>query len=582
MSSRDRPFDARRERRCALLLSTALAVGLAQTRAFADPSKLTVGRTTSPPSSRKLSFNEIQAGKVLIELEDYAAGSIDIYPLDSTAATRTANTCTLPVEDSIAVIDLRAGPSPSEACQSLAATLTRGEAIRRAVSRTGSLLYATLEYSPPPEGYEGGLSTAITVDRDKDGNPKWATARIPSYVAPDDRDTSCYLLLGQWQTLPCSGGVVNPSAAQRAAIAAVWGQNKALSLVMKVKTPAPPGAMWRSFSFTLKEKDAPAAPLMNLAPLRERCEAMAKADPSSQSTSFYLVCVDAFLDRRGVVTLECDGSKSDGKRTCNAVGDVVRVLRGFTVHAWHAAGVGADITLGGKAGSDTPLYDGTREKGTMSLDTPAPAPQQPGAPQLTTRTFGPRKAGTAAKLAVNVPAPRVGGDPIKVEQEFTVEAYYRGALRLGFGFTWLPWARTVGLQTTAGGQKYAAVIAGAGQGLFDSEIVAGASYFFCDMPENELKVCAAAGVRFGVLGLSSEVKVASSLMLGPEVAIGRDFAIGLYGGIHQHEYPDAKFLPGKLQQAEVTKIDTHFGLTPAFGLVLNFTPGFLKSVGQSQ
>jgi hypothetical protein len=313
--------------------------------------------------------------------------------------------------------------------------------------------------------------------------------------------------------------------------------------------------------------------------LLNRCRRAARSDLSDED--FYAVCIDAFPDAEGVVTLECHGGKDEhGAPPCKRAGDAVRVLRSFVVYVWHPAGTRAKVALAGAPGQASSVYvPGGMEK-------LGPAAFAAAGPEETPRsvwTFGPRKRGAAA-LSVTILSPPGEGEPVKellkVEQTYAVEAFYRAAVRLGIGLSWMPWARRVGRRSTGDGQKHAEVIEGADQGLFSAELVAGASYFFCEMPEHALKVCAAAGIRLGLLGSEGgELKTMRSLMIGPELAIGPDFALGIFGGIQRHDVPAVGFEPGTSLPSSTLAIPTQLGLTPAFGVVVNFTPGFLSGAG---
>lgn len=556
----------------------AAAAALILAAAPAAAARIAITQVGAAPATQKITLDDAMGSALVIDFADHASGKVDVYPLDSTAESRAANTCRLDVTASKTTIPL---PSPSgapEACQKFAAAVQRGEAAKYAVSPAGGLTYAILEIAPPPAKI-GDLPTDVVVKRTAGDAPDWSTAKLPAYAVPAGAPPECHLLLGKWYDIPCSGGTIQPRAAQKKAIEDAFDQGKALTLYARVATAAAPAGEWRAFPFTLAakaDKTSPSPPS-----LIDRCDGAAVKSASSATEPFYFICVDAFVDRRGVVALECDPKGSAGKPECHAVGDVVRVRRGFTVQAWYAPGTFADISFGGAAGSDAPIFDPSK----VAAGLPAVGPVAAAAAdyQLTARTYGPRKAGTPAKLSVSVQRTKKEdgslADYFKVEQEFTVEAYYRGVIRLGFGYTYMPWARMVGIQTTRTGQRYAAVTQ---SGLSDYELVAGFSYFLCDMPGNDIKPCGALGARVGVLGANATVKVATSLMAGAEIAVGTDLSLGLYGGVHTHDFPDAAYTPGKLVRADVTKVETHFGLTPAFGLVVNFTPSVLKSVGLSQ
>ena len=54
---------------------------------------------------------------------------------------------------------------------------------------------------------------------------------------------------------------------------------------------------------------------------------------------------------------------------------------------------------------------------------------------------------------------------------------------------------------------------------------------------------------------------------------------GVSAGVHHHDVPRDGFRPGTALPNGTTSIDKVWGFTPGFGLVLNMTPGALKSLG---
>ena len=71
-------------------------------------------------------------------------------------------------------------------------------------------------------------------------------------------------------------------------------------------------------------------------------------------------------------------------------------------------------------------------------------------------------------------------------------------------------------------------------------------------------------------------------MVGPELAIGPDFSIGAFAGLVLDARPKAGYEVGRPLPAGSTSIETQPGIAPGFSISLNFTPGFLKSVGVVQ
>jgi len=567
----------------ATLISTSATIAaLSAVGSAATPNALTISQTATPPSQKTVSFEEVLQGKIALDFDGSAPGKIELYPLDSMVVDRATNACVLDAPTTHVDIDLEAQAKKSEVCQTLLGALQRGSSVEWAVSQPGSSAYAIIRFTAP-RAYAGQPSE-IVVPRDDKDMPDWSKAEIPGAVALSSND--CYVLIDKWHALRCgkNGRLIEPGSAQ-ASIAAAWSQGKASALIMKVRDAESSSGAWRSFPFKLKPKEGPPSPTPLTLPKPEglvaRCNTWAKKGLASEDR--YVICVDAYSTGEGVVTLECKAKKKDDEAdSCKSVGDVVRVRRNFVVYVWHPQETRAQISLGGDAGFASQVYDrGTELKGIREPG------ESRGGEEPSVRSFGPRKPGTA-NLSVkiftgfkeDIKEPKKPTELFEVTQTYKIEAVYRAALRLGIGFSWAPAARRVGVRTSPDGQNYAAVVEGAESGLVSSEIVAGASYFLCDMPENEMKVCGALGLRFGLVGMQgSEVKGLGSLMVGPEVALGKDFSIGLFGGLMRHDTPAAGYEPGKVLSSGTTTIPTQFGVTPGFGLVVNFTPGFLSNVG---
>lgn len=291
--------------------------------------------------------------------------------------------------------------------------------------------------------------------------------------------------------------------------------------------------------------------------IETRCRAVA-GSVNPNASDFYLICVDALVDRRDVATLHCEQPAAN----CSRQGDLLDAGRSFVVVVWTTPGVvAADAHLSGTAGFSW-------------IHQPAGIPAKGGEVQHVAY-FSPRKPGS---VALTVTVHMTAGGPFTVKREYTIRASYRVAIRFGLGISWAPWARKVGIRTAADGQRYVAVVSGADDGLVDNELVAGISFFPCTkIKEGSLEAAFAIGVRLGVVKLGSGNDWFQSVMVGPEFAIGPDLSIGIFGGLRRIALPETGYEPGKLVPSD--SIPTHIGVTPAFGVALNFTPGFLKFFG---
>jgi len=539
------------------------------------PSPVRIGTTGDSAATRVVSFDELSSKSVVIKFENHASGPLELYSLKGTTADRV-NPCVL-TGTNASTLTLDWSKELSPICRSVLAPLESGSETKLALSEPGKIAYAILSYTPPP-AYKGA-AVAFSVDIPAGGLSSFRALPIPAAVSVVDND--CYVLLDQPRKTSCAQQKLQPDDHLGPAIAAKLSAGDPVSLVMKVRDATTVDGDWRTFSITPKTpaptSPDPPASQRPAAPLRQRCLSLALSE--SWDHDGYLVCVDAFKEQRGLVTLACP--KGGG---CTEVGEVVRVNRDFRILVWRDSGLPAAITLAGTPGTTSLIYVQSDLGGANKANAERAAedrnlPKDRG-------FFGPRRSG-AAKLTVlaqrEKPA-KEGEEPTlvtvaSVEHTFGVETYYRSAVRLGLGFTWLPTAERVGVRTTSDGQRYTAVVEGQDHGLFAVELTAGWSWLTCDMGENEFKLCAGLGARLGMLSFDSDSpKPLSSFMLGAEAAIGVDLALGIFGGIARHDAPDAGYEAGR-RLAPTDEIKTHLAIVPAVGIVANFTPGFLKAAG---
>jgi len=529
----------------------------------ADPIAIT--RQSSPPSRALVELERYFApagalyfAPIKIDLADYPTGPVDIYPVSASPEARILKGCRLAAASGQVAIPHGAYPSPS--CQKLFEKLGTEE-LELAISRADSSVFAIIQLKPL-KAFQGG-DAAIEVPLGTDGVPQWAQVKISKQISVKKPD--CYIMLDKPVQVTCN--VSNQDVAidqdARAVLFARWARKETVWLIANVLDAETSSGTWRKFALQPKAPSAPDPdPPDDPGLLEQRCKdsIIYPAQPD-----VYYVCVDLTRSGHGIVTLTC-GRDAD---SCVFVGDVVQVGRKFVVRVWHDEGDREHVSLGGTPGTASMVKDGRTAAGEGI------------APKVQVWHFGPRKPGTAP-LSVTVVKPKADGSSTevgKLEYSYTVEALYRFAIRLGLGFSWRPWARTVGIQASADGQRFAAVLEGEGAGLTQTELVVGLTYLLRDVRQDSLDLALGLGVRLGLLGLGADFKSFTSLSFGPELAIGPDFAIGLFAGFARHDAPNGGFEPGALIPTAITAIPTHNVATPTFMLVMNFTPGFLKSIG---
>jgi hypothetical protein len=549
-----------------------LALSLSARIAGAQPEAPQPLRFTSEgtPDTQKLNFENILQGSIRLKLVGYAAGPLTVFDGKATVEQRRQGACTINVQNSEADLSWA---TPPPGCSDLLAPLAHAQPTKLAIAKPDSSAFALIELSGPAKYAGPTTSINATFDKTKDSFD-WTKA-IPAYVKQVAPAEDCWVRLDSWQKLTCGAPGISPGNAQ-AALEAAWRRGDSLELFMQVIDAESTTGTWRRFPFTGQERKQPVPVQAPTSPLESRCQSVART--THVEGAFYAVCVDAMRAQQSFLVLSCD-QVPDANETCDVVGDVLRVRRNLLVYVWHDAETRALISLTGTPGNESLVYTPPAGAGQKAMGVAGVA----GVVSIpSVSVFGPRKAGTADLLVKIVKDKEDGSvtEVLSVPRTLTFEAYYRMALRLGIGFTWAPWARTVGIDSTSDGQRYTRVLSGEDGGVYSTEVVAGASYFLCDMPASDAKLCGALGARLGVVGVQgSQTKVANSLMFGVEAAIGKDFSIGLFGGVVRHDVPDDGYRPGRAVPANVQSVPTHFAVTPGMSLVLNFTPGFLQSVG---
>jgi len=527
-----------------------------------------VTQQTSPPSTRTLTFEEMIANPASpsfrIDFSDYPSGPIELFNASATVEARLRSACKLNVTGSM--VTLSKASLPSEACRELLKPLFNGEAVELAVSKPQSSIYALLVYTPP-ESYAGAQKLSA-LKFQANGLADWSTVVIPIPVTRTQ--PRCYVRIDQWHILDCkANGTIDPGAA-RAAIEAALSQGQSLELILHVQDAKASAGAWRSFRIE-RETPTPSpgpAPVL-LDTLSNRCDK--SVGGLVQTTgALYVICVDAIPEQWGAITRSCSFDRNGHK--CQTIGDVLHSGRDTIVFVWSAASTTSTITFGGDPGFNSPIYSPSTKDARLGAPSPDPS---------AVRSFGSRKPGTAQLQVISVQTNKRTEEVLRVETTYTIEAVYRWALRLGIGATWAPWSREYGVLQGKNNQPYSGVLTGGNSGMVSTGVVAGLTYFCKDMQANSATIALGLGGRLGVVGQSSNsnVRVFDSLMVGPELVIGPDFSVGLFGGVVLDSRPKAGFEVGKVLPTGTTSIQTQPGIAPGFSIALNFTPGFLQNAG---
>lgn len=542
-----------------------------------------------PISQRTVTFDEARTHRVTVSFSDYRAGPVDIYAPNASPEERATGTCKRLVDSGQLTLDEKAAGS-SPACHALLAKLLASTSFELAISvpsPTGfpnvvTTVHALIVYEQP--GPYDGVAAKIEIDQ---AGPDaitsvldWKTAVIPKHVALSTMTGGlCYVLLDEWYDVPCDPQQHTLRFADpvRAVIEARLRKAATVPLIVPVLDASSSVGVMRRLDIALKPlPDKPRPPAVEPTSLEVRCKATVAM---AEGTNFYLVCVDVFADHTGIVTLKCSATSGD---QCTRIGELVEPRWRFIVAVWHDPAAREDVTLSGDAGHKVQIREAPDaiKKTENRLFDLIPTSER----TLTERPaqlwyFDERKTGTI-DLSVKATKPKDGGNTeVTFPWKFTVVKYYEAAVRLGLGVTWAPWDRKVAVQTTGSGQHYSQIIEGEDSGIVRSELVVGFSYFLCKVRDESLDTSLALGLRLGLVNLGTDGKWFRSAMVGIEGALGPDLSLGVFGGAVFNDIPEPGYAPGALLPANATTIPTHVGATAAFGVVLNFTPGFLKVAG---
>lgn len=556
-------------------LAPALAGALGATSARSDTGALTLGATQSNLTPKVVAFADFVTGKAAITVVGITDGTVELFPPTTSIDTRAAWACKLPVAKGVLTIDFdKMGDVDKDAGnQACANLLTSVEKTQIAVSLPGSAFYSLLELREAPR-YPGTLADVFyDPSPGSQTAPAWPLA-LPGTVTQVER--ACHVHVGRWHSVPCADGKLHPVGRLRALVEAQLAQSSSLDVVAKViDAGTGPDGDWRRFQVRPRVKP----PEEQVFDLPTTCQAQIREDVQkgiSPGDTFYVVCIDARVPGTPVpLTWLAHRAKEVSATRSNDF----RFEAGLpvVVYAWFPRSMKelAVIELNGPTGEPPQIYDARSQERGVDAKAVTPLGLLP-----TRRAFGPQKGPTTTlKLSG-----KIGDQTVSLERTYEVETFYRGVIRFGIGVAWSPWAREIGVRTSTSGVKYAETTAGEGSipGLFGAEFVAGYSFFLSGRMSNLVpKPAFGLSVGLGLLKQSNTLDGITSLRGGFEIAYGLDFSLALMAGFHRHDVPKETSRPGSPLPADPARIETTFGVTPGFGLILNLTPAFLKDLGLS-
>ena len=326
--------------------------------------------------------------------------------------------------------------------------------------------------------------------------------------------------------------------------------------------------------------DAPGKALTRLR-LRQACEesvkALADPDSSDDDKWFYLVCVD-YTDPRSpnFITLTSKPGEDPDANGHLFAGHRVKVRVWFGDEVKQAS-----ATLDGVPAPKNTTYGVGELDQKFTYNGHTEILEEMGKYPSTDWDFSSSNA-TSRRLKVGVDT-----KDVKYEHEavYMVEQVYSGAISMGLSVSWAPWNRRYKLESSATPGNKGQVIGvseGNKTGTFSTELTLSYVFFIGGVREHRRDV------RFGVLlglGLvkadNDGLDMITSLHIGPALVVGRQFSAVLDLSLQRTRWLEGDLRPGSAVATSSTLEDvTTFGVTPAFGIVLNFSPAFWKKVGQ--
>ena len=253
----------------------------------------------------------------------------------------------------------------------------------------------------------------------------------------------------------------------------------------------------------------------------------------------------------------------------------------------HARDKPVDVTFEGKVGYSSAVYDPSAKGEELAV---GPAKIDMTGSTVTFHHSPPLLVDNATLVVKPRAAPGSNGaaeTAMAYKNQFSVEARYRGAFRIGVGFSWSPMqfgyeART---SNSANPGRYIARSEGGGSSIsnhFGIELMAGGSVFFRPVRDRWTRRDRPTGGWYFGVGLAeastSGARVFSSFHTGPELVFGKEYSLALTFTLRRIEALKNGYYAGRSVGAE--EKFTRPALGVGLSIVINFSPKLLSAIGK--
>ncbi len=294
--------------------------------------------------------------------------------------------------------------------------------------------------------------------------------------------------------------------------------------------------------------------------------AIADARRSRANTAFYVMCVHVpGMDESAEFSTYLVGPEKDAVKD---VGRTLYVNREVVLVVWHPTGstVGATFganALGWSSTVSNPYGVAAAKFSNTDMSKQTFAAVLHGEQTLTVTLTQGNKSFPSTYL-------------VRVGRIFT------GAVRVGLGIIWSPFERELALRDgpSAGAGQRVSVVAGADSGIFEPNLTLGYTHFFGERLEFEHTIETGLYAGVGVVEWGSKTRILTGTFVGAEVAFGHYASVVLMVGARWYDRPRSEFVVGRPPPAGVTEIETTFGVTPAFGVIINLPAGFFEMLSK--
>ncbi len=263
-------------------------------------------------------------------------------------------------------------------------------------------------------------------------------------------------------------------------------------------------------------------------------------------------------------------------RTCDLSAEL-EPNKDIEVHTFHRSDQTVSVELTGSVGTVTTIFPGTSPKASGLGTDCAPLPTI----ERSRHSVGRRSTefvDLKVTLKENEKAAALITKPLRIKRG------YRFALRTGIGALYSPADRQYEARASNNANnpgKEVAVSAGDDVGIPSAELMVGVSWFSepidAEVYDPVFSLFAGLGV---IAGTAKGVEAFTSLVVGPELSLGKDFSLAVVGGIRRTQVLQDDLAPGSALPAGEESVPTSLSVTPTLGVMINLSPYVFSVVQQ--